>query len=322
MKLKGLIAVLIILIIGIFGFNSFTFTTQENEYAVVKEFGKITDTYDSAGLRFKIPFIQNITYIPKSIQLYDLNLSEVITSDKKTMIVDAYVLWKVKDAKVYTSSLNASNSTAQSRLDVIVFNAIKTTVSSMTQDEVIKSRNGYQIEIIDTDLEDLEINDYTELSEQETDIGNISISDKLLECIGDQPTQYGLEILDVEIKMLDLPEENKAAVYERMITERNNIATAYRAQGESAAQIIRNTTDAEVSVMISEAEANAEKIIAEGEAEYMRILSEAYNDPGKADFYLFSLQLESLRDSLSREDNLLILGEDSPFASIFNGIGQ
>lgn len=314
------IIIIILLIVFSIVMNMVTYVTKENQFSVVKQFGKIVEVNDTAGLRFKAPFIQNVNTISKSTKLYDLNPSEVITSDKKTMIIDAYVLWNVTDAKLYTSTLNASDITAQGRLDVIVFNAIKTTVSSMTQDEVIKSRKGGKLlDTVEVELDDLEINDF-ENEEEIEEVKTISISDKLLDCIGTQCDQYGIQITDIELKVLDLPEENKNAVYDRMITERNNIATAYTAQGQSEAQIIRNTTDAEVSIMLSEAEAEAEKLKAEGEAEYMKILTDAYNDPEKADFYLYSLQLDSLKKTLTGKDNVLIIDKDSPFANIFNGV--
>ena len=312
---------LIVLLVATIIFNMCTYVTKENQFAVVKQFGKIVDTADSAGLRFKTPFIQSVNYINKATRLYDLNASEVITSDKKTMIIDAYVLWNVTDAKLFTSALNASATTAQSRLDVIVFNAIKTTVSSMTQDEVIASRNGNKdITTVEVELDDLELQDI-ESEEKTEEVKKVSISDKLLDAIGSQCDQYGLKITDIEIKILDLPEENKSAVYNRMITERNNIATAYTAQGQSEAQKIRNNTDKEVSVMLSEAKAKAEKTIAEGEAQYMKILADAYNNEEKADFYLYTLQLDSLEKSLAnKKNNVLIIDANSPFASIFNGI--
>jgi len=316
--------ILLIIIAVVVVFNSFAYVTNENEYSVIKQFGKIVTVNDTAGLRFKTPIIQDTNYISKAVRMYDLNPSEVITSDKKTMIIDAYVLWKVTDATVYTQSLNASDNTAQSRLDVIVFNAIKTTVSSMTQDEVIASRNGSRdIEIVEADLADVELQDFTVEDPEATEVRNIAISEKLIDCIGNQCDQYGIKVTDIEIKMLDLPDENKSAVYERMITERNNIATAYKAQGQSEAQKIRNTTDKEVTVMLSEAEASAEKTVAEGEAEYMKILADAYNDEEKADFYLYALELDSLKESLNgKKDNMLIIDANSPFASIFNGIEE
>lgn len=327
MKKSTWIFAIIVVLLVIVGANSL-YTTKENEYTVLKQFGKIVATNNTAGLRVKIPFVQTVSSVPKATQIYDLPSSEVITSDKKTMIVDAYVLWHVTDAKAYTQTLNASSQTAQGRIDVIVYNSIKTTISSMSQDELIASRDtAVLIENNETELEDIEINDIESSTTDEDgniideaeDVQVIVISDRLLSCIGDQCSQYGIEITEVKIKTLDLPNENKEAVYQRMITERNNIAAAYKAQGESEAQIIRNTTDAEVSIMLSEAQAEADAKVAEGEAEYMRILSEAYNDEDKADFYLFSLQLDTLKESVTNGNTVIFLDKDSPVAQIFNG---
>ena len=124
----------------------------------------------------------------------------------------------------------------------------------------------------------------------------------------------------MEVKKLDLPDDNKQAVYTRMISERENIAAQYTAEGESQAQIIRNTTDKEVSIMLSEANAQAEQLRAEGEAEYMRILSDAYADESRSEFYSFVRSLDAARESLQgRDDKTLILPADSPIARIFTG---
>jgi membrane protease subunit HflC len=303
------------------------YTTRENEYTVVKQFGRIVATNDSAGLRFKVPMIQSVSTVPKAKQIYDLSASESITSDKKTMIVDAYVIWKVTDAKKFTSTLNASTTTAQGRIDVIVYNALKTTISSMTQEELIASRDSYvKIEATKAELEDVDIQDMeasktdekgNAIEDKKKDVDVIVISEKLLQCIGSQCDQYGMEITDVKIKVLDLPDENKEAVYNRMVTERNNIAAAYKAQGESEAQMIKNTTDAEVAVTIANAEADAKATEAEGEAEYMRILSKVYNNKDKADFYSFSLQLDALKESVTKGNTTIVLDSDSPIAKIF-----
>lgn len=330
MKKRFIIIPVIIIVALVLLFNCM-YTTAENEYSVVKQFGKIVSTNNTAGLRLKAPFVQDISYVSKAKQIYDLTESEVITSDKKTMIVDAYVLWHVTDAKAYTQTLNASSVTAQGRIDVIVYNAIKTTISSMTQEELISSRDSAMtLEVTDAKLDDIEINDIegSETDEEgnivesgtESKKNIIVISDRLLTWIGNQCDQYGIEITDVKIKVLDLPDENKEAVYNRMITERNNIAAAYKAQGESEAQIIRNTTDAEVQVMKSEAQAKADAVIAEGEAEYMKTLSDAYNDEEKADFYLFALQLDALKASVSNGNTTIFLDKDNPIASIFQGV--
>lgn len=306
----------LLLIIFVILVNSMIVVTYDNEYKVVKQFGSIKRIMSESGFSFKIPFIQTASSIPKNIQFYDLPPSDVITSDKKTMIVDCYILWKITDAKLFTQTLNASILNTESRIDTIVYNAIKTTISRMTQEEVIRSRDGViQVSNGDVMLEDVELEDIA--TKEEENIKIIQLSNEIKNSIGDVGDQYGIKIVEVKIKKLDLPDENKDAVYTRMITERQNIAAAYTAQGESEAQIIRNRTDKEVSILLSEASAEAEKLMAKGEAEYMKILSNAYNDQEKADFYVYVRALDSAKNSLYGENNTLILSSDSPIAQIF-----
>lgn len=320
-ELKKLVLMIVIFFGALIVFSSVTFTTKENEYAVVKQFGKIDRVVTNPGLNVKVPFIQTVSKIPKNLQFYDLPQSDVITSDKKTMIVDAYIIWEVTDATKFTQSLSANTSTAEGRIDVITYNAIKTTISNMTQEELIASRDE-SIDLGETnaELEDLEIKDIESEDEETGEVEVINLSTQLLQHVGSQCEQYGIAIDNIEIKVLDLPEENKTAVYNRMITERNNIAAAYTAQGQSEAQKIKNTTDKEVSVMLSKANADADAIIGEGEAEYMKILSDAYNDPDKADFYLFVRSLDTVKASLSNGQTTLFLDKSSPIAEIFQGV--
>ncbi len=320
-ELKKLVLMIVIFFGALIVFSSVTFTTKENEYAVVKRFGKIDRVVTNPGLNVKVPFIQTVSKIPKNLQFYDLPQSDVITSDKKTMIVDAYIIWEVTDATKFTQSLSANTSTAEGRIDVITYNAIKTTISNMTQEELIASRDeSIDLGETDAELEDLEIKDIESEDEETGEVEVINLSTQLLQHVGSQCEQYGIAIDNIEIKVLDLPEENKTAVYNRMITERNNIAAAYTAQGQSEAQKIKNTTDKEVSVMLSKANADADAIIGEGEAEYMKILSDAYNDPDKADFYLFVRSLDTVKASLSNGQTTLFLDKSSPIAEIFQGV--
>ena len=143
-----------------------------------------------------------------------------------------------------------------------------------------------------------------------------------MEDIGDTMEQYGIHLITVENKHLDLPSDNKIAVFERMISERAQMAGAYSAEGESEAQMIRNTTDKEIEISISNAQTDAAKIIAEGEAEYMRILSNAYSDTSRSEFYSFIRALDAARESLSGSDKTLILSKDSPLAQIFNNLDE
>ena len=280
-------ALLIILLFAalILGTSSIV-VTYENEYSLIRQFGKINHIVSEAGISFKVPFLQSVDKLPKHTLLYDLPASDVITSDKKTMICDSYILWHITDPQKFAQTLNSSVSNAENRLDTIVYNSTKNVISSIPQDDVISGRDG-------------------------------ELSAAIMENIGTSLEQYGIELLSFETKQLDLPSDNKAAVYERMISERDNIAATYTAEGNSEAQIIRNSTDMEITVMLSEAEKEAEILVAEGEAEYMRILADAYNDPSKTEFYSFVRSLDALKASLKGDNKTVFLTPDSPIAQIF-----
>ena len=262
--------------------------TQENEYSLIRQFGRIDHVVSEAGISFKLPFIQSADTLPTQTLLYDLSPSDVITSDKKTMICDSYILWHITDPLKFAQTLNGSITNAESRLDAIVYNSTKNVISSTSQEDVISGRNG-------------------------------ALSQAIIQNIGGSLDQYGIELLAFETKKLDLPSDNKAAVYERMISERDNIAATYTAEGSSEAQIIRNSTDREVTVMLSEAQKEAEILIAEGEAEYMRILSEAYADQSRQEFYSFVRSLDALKISMQGGNKTVILSPESPIAQIFYG---
>lgn len=262
--------------------------TQENEYKLIRQFGRIERVIERAGLSIKVPFIQTADTLPKKILIYDLAPSDVITKDKKTMLCDSYALWKITDPLKFAQTLNGSLANAERRIDTAVYNSIKNVISSMNQNEVISGRNN-------------------------------QLSQAIMSHIGENMAQYGLELLSVETKRLDLPSDNKEAVYERMISERDKIAATYTAEGQAEAKVIQNTTDREIAIQISDAQAKAASITAEGEAEYMRILAEAYGSLEKAEFYSFIRALESAKLSLTGKNNTLILPSDSPLAEVFMG---
>ncbi len=285
--IRNIVLIVVLLAAVIIGSSSIV-VTNENEYSVVRRFGKIDHVVDNAGISFKVPFIQSVSTLPKMTLLYDLSASDVITSDKKTMICDSYILWEITDPIKFAQTLNSSISNAESRLDTIVYNSTKNIISSITQEEVISGRDG-------------------------------ELSAAIIDNIGDTLDQYGIRLLAFETKQLDLPSDNKNAVYERMISERDNIAATYTAEGNSEAQKIKNTTDKEVTVMLSEAEKEAAILIAEGEAEYMKILSDAYSDESKQDFYSFVRSLDALKISMEGENKTVFLSPESPIAQIFYG---
>ena len=262
--------------------------TQQNEYKLIRQFGKVDRVISSSGISFKIPFIESTQSLPKETLLYDLAASDVITKDKKTMISDSYVLWKISDPLKFAQTLNSSVESGESRINTAVYNATKNAISSMSQDQVITSRDG-------------------------------ELSDMVMEAIGTNMDQYGIELLKFETKQLDLPDDNKEAVYERMISERDNIAATYKAEGNSEAKVIRNKTDKEVAIQISDAKKQAEILEAEGEQEYMKILAQAYGEDDRSEFYSFVRSLDALKTSMKDEDKTVILSADSPIAQIFEG---
>lgn len=282
---KRTILVVVIVLLLIVGASSIVIT-GENEYSLVRQFGKVDHVVTEAGISFKIPFIQTVDTLPQQVLLYDLATSDVITSDKKTMIMDSYVLWEISDPLKFAQTLNSSIANAESRLNTTVYNSTKNVISSMRQEDVISGRDG-------------------------------ELSRTIMSNIGDSLSQYGIRLLSFETKHLDLPGDNKAAVYTRMISERDNIAATYTAEGNSEAQIIKNTTDKEVTEMLSEANKQAEILIAEGEAEYMRILSEAYADASRTEFYSFVRSLDALKKSMTGDNKTIILSPESPIAQIF-----
>ena len=278
-----IILALIALII-LFLLPSSFYIVNQNEYAAIFQFGKIINVEDTPGIKFKMPFTQTVRRISKKIHLYDMPVSSVITRDKKSMIADNFVLWQVADPIKYFQTLNAIEPRAQERIEAAVYNAVKNEISSMSQDEVIAARDGRLASRV--------------TSESNSDIG-----------------VYGIIILQTQIKALDLPDDNKAAVYERMISERQNIAASFTAEGKSEAQKIRNATDKEAAIKIADANKRADILIAEGEAEYMKLIQSAYNTPEKADFYNFMRSLDALKKSLSynkdKGENIIILDKDS-----------
>ena len=320
-KKKGnkLWIVVVALFVIYIALNSCLIVCHEDEYKLIRQFGRVDRTITDAGLYVKIPFIESVDTVPKKVLLYDLPVSDVITSDKKTMIVDCYVLWRVTDPLKFAQTLSHSIGNAENRIDQLVYNAMRIRITNMTQDEVIRSRDG-KIEVTDVATDtDVENNDIV-LDEVHKTVAIKSLTEEIMEKLGTVYEQYGIEIMTVEVKKLDLPDDNKQAVYTRMISERENIAAQYTAEGESQARIIRNTTDKEVSIMLSEANAKAEQIKAEGEAEYMKILSGAYNDESKSDFYSFVRSLDAAKTSMKgKGQKTLILPADSPIAEVFAG---
>ncbi len=288
-KMKKIALVLaIVLLVGVF---TATFTVQENQYACTVRFSQIINTTDEAGLHFKVPFLDTIKYFPKAMMLYDIPPSEVLTSDKQNMTVDCYIMWQIEDPLKFYQTLGTTL-VAEERLNAITYNALKNVMGTLAQADIINMDDGAERNEI-----------YEGIT---TSVDNLA-------------NTYGIAVEDVKIKRFDLPESNENAVFSRMISERNQMAEKFTADGNYDASLIRNNVDKEVNIVISNAKAEAAKLEAEGEAEYMRMLAEAYDTPEKQEFYQFTVALDALKQSLSGDEKTIILDRNSALAEILAG---
>ena len=289
-KAIGITLAVIVIALVIVG-SSGVYTVRENEYACTVRFSKIINTTGDAGLHFKVPFIDSIKVFPKATMLYDISPSEVTTLDKQNMTVDSYVMWKINDPLKFYQSLGTV-SAAEQRLDAITYNAFKNLMSKLAQSDII--------------------------NEEDASARN-DIYSTITANVAEATESYGISIVDVKIKRFDLPMSNENAVYGRMISERNQMAEKYTADGDYEAALIVNDVDKQVNIIISNAEAQAALLEAEGEATYMQMLNDAYNSEDKKDFYEFTLALDALKASLASGDSTVILSSESPLAQILLG---
>ena len=290
MKKRNIFLIVLILVAVLVISGSF-FTVREDEYACTVRFSKIISTTGEAGLHFKVPFVDSVKYFTKATQLYDIPPSEVLTSDKQNMTVDCYSLWSIDDPKLFYHRLGTTGN-AEQRLDALTYNELKTVMGTLAQADIVNMEDGAKRNDI-----------YNSIA---TDVDNLART-------------YGIRVEDVKIKQFDLPESNLNAVYNRMISERNQIAEKYTADGNYEASIIRNDVDKQVNILVSNAKAEAAKLEAEGEGEYMRMLAEAYQTKDQQEFYEFTRALDALKESLTGDEKTVILDKDSKLGQILMG---
>ena len=287
---KTILAIVIVLLLVI-GLSGSLYTVREDQYACTFRFSEIVNTTDAPGLHFKVPFVDSVKYFSKATQFYDIPPSEVLTSDKQNMTVDCYILWEISDPQQFYRALGTTGK-AEERLNAITYNALKNAMGRLAQADIINMNDGAERNRI-----------YEGIA---SDVDSLAAT-------------YGIHVEDVKIKQFDLPDSNLNAVYSRMISERNQMAEKYTADGNYEASIIRNDVDKQVSIIVSNAEAEAAKLEAEGEAEYMRMLAAAYDTTDKKDFYEFTLALDALKQSLTGREKTVILDGDSELAKILMG---
>lgn len=294
-------------------FNSF-FILNENESAIVKRFGHIEAVYvktdaekvkestdkfaqnlsgakvhEGAGLKLKMPFIDNVIKYNNRLLTYNTAPRQVITSDKKKLLFDNNAQWLIKNPLLFDITMG-SVASAETRIDDIIYSSMREKVGKNPSSSIISDK-------------ELGLNMLSDLKEEV----NISLA------------PYGVEVYDVRIKRTDVPEENHQSIYNNMITERNRMAAQYRSEGEEQSIKIRSETDKTVSIILSEAKAKAEKIKGEGDAEAAKIYNDAYGS--NPEFYRFYSTLEAYKNTL-KDKVTLVLPSDSDFAKYLTGKGQ
>ncbi len=279
----------LILILLVAAFASTAYIVRENEYAYITRFSKFVKIQDTAGLHFKVPVLDKVEKIPQYRMKYDIPPSEVLTGDKKTLVVDNFAVWQIDNPQTFMRTVSRI-SEMENRIDAVVYNAVKNTLGTMNQTEIINSDNS--------SIDDINI--------------------KITDTVNSQLKNYGVSTIAVEIKRLDLPNDNETAVYNRMISERTQMAESYRAEGNLEASKVVNETDKEVGILLSKAKATAEELKGQGESEYMKIIAAAYSTEDRVQYYEFIRSLEALKTTM-QGDKTVILPADSFIVKVLNG---
>ena len=276
-------------IIGVLAFISYTtmFTVNEIQQAIILQFGDPKRVIQKAGLNFKIPFVQNVVLLDKRILNLDAPSEEIIASDQKRLIVDAFARFKIKDPlKFYISVGNER--VARSRLSTIINSRIRGVLGKEELATLVSKERA-------------------------------RLMDKITEDVNAEASKLGIEIIDVRIKRADLPQANSEAVYRRMQTERLREAKEFRAEGAEIAQTVRSTADKEATIILAEANKKSEILKGEGDGKRNKIFADAFGkDPN---FFSFYRAMQSYEKSLIGGETSLILSPDSEFFRFFGKSG-
>ncbi|HZG15778.1 MAG TPA: protease modulator HflC [Candidatus Bathyarchaeia archaeon] len=265
------------------------FIVKENEYRVIRQFGEVTRVVNEPGLTYKIPFLQSVTTLPKHQLLFDTQPTEVNTKDKKKIIVDNYVVWRiVNPTEMIQNARTISN--VEKRMSESVSSTLRNELGSLDYSAIINEKKSAR-------------GDFNQL-----------VTNKVNEVL--QRDRFGIEIIEVRVKRTDLPAQNENSVYNRMISERHSKAQEYLSIGEAEATKIKAATDRSVTEMLSVADAKAKQVQAQGEAEAARIYNAVYSqDPA---FYSLYRTLESYKTTLQGQP-VIVMPINSPYAKYLQG---
>jgi membrane protease subunit HflC len=278
----GIVALLLLLLLAIVGYSS-VFTVQQTEQALVVRFGRPVNVATDPGLYFKAPFIDTVIPVDKRILDLENPSQEVIASDQKRLVVDAFARYRIKNALQFYQSVGTVQA-ANLQLTTLLNASLRRVLGEVTFIQVVRD-------------------------EREALMGRIR------DQLDHEADGYGIQVVDVRIRRADLPEQNSQAVYQRMQTERQREAAEFRAQGGQKAQEIRSNADREATVIVAEANSQADRTRGEGDAERNRLFAEAYGkDP---DFFAFYRSMTAYENGLKGSDTRFLLTPDSNFFRFF-----
>lgn len=277
-----LVGVALMLLLG----STMIFTVDERERAIKLFLGEITKDDYEPGLHFKLPLLEQVYKFDKRILTLDVQPERVLTSEKKNVMVDSFVKWRINDSKAFYTRLGGIESRANSRLTQFVREGVKDAFGRRTIQEVIAS-------------------------------GRSTLRQEIQASVNLQAASLGIDIIDVRIKKVELPEDVRESVYQRMEVDREQIARGIRSEGEEQAKIIRATADRAREELLARAYATAEQTRGRGDAESARVYAEAFTqDP---EFYSLYRSLSAYRSAFSGGGDVLLLDPNSEFFRYFNG---
>jgi membrane protease subunit HflC len=280
---SGIVALLLLIVLVVVGYSAL-FTVRQTQQALVVQFGKPVKVVTEPGLHVKAPFIENVIEIDKRILDLENPSQEVIASDQKRLVVDAFARYRIKDALLFYQRVGTIQA-ANLQLTTLLNSAMRRVLGEVTFIQVVRDERDLLMTRIREQL-DLEAN------------------------------AYGIAVVDVRIRRADLPEQNSQAVYQRMQTERQREAAEFRAQGGQKAQEIKSSADRQATIIIADANSQAEQIRGEGDGERNRIFAEAYGkDP---DFFAFYRSMSAYEAGLKANDTRFVLRPDSDFFRYFS----
>ena len=270
-------------VIAIVILSSSMFTVHMTQNAVVLELSKPKEIITEPGLYFKLPFLQKVRYFSKQLLDNDSNPTEVITKDKKNLLVDNFTMFKIVDPLKFLETVRGERG-ARARLDDIIYSELR-------------------VEIGTHDLHDVVTETRDSIMAKVTNEANVKAA------------EYGIEVVEVRIKRTDLPPEVANSIFNRMRTERERIAMEYRSEGKEEATKIRAETDKEKTILVAEAYKQEQIVRGEGDALATKIYADAFNKDQK--FYTFMRSMEAYKNSL-KTDTTLLMSEDSDFLGFLN----